>query len=411
MSDIVEEFADIYLFNPTCEYAVASGNASWQPNRLLQKMEADLEVLPIFLARSKDYVLVEKRPSENYLALLKNCGIEVPHFMERKTLHAASSSIQKYSKLKPWGWSPAAHKLLQPLKVHCSEAFQNSPVFNWQQEYRNYYSKEFSRDILLKLLSEFPDEDYILTSNTGQVCSSKFDFEKALLKWGKIMVKAPWSSSGRGLQAVTKTPVHEKVWEKLLGIVKEQGFAMVEPHLDKQLDIAFQFEVEKGNISYLGISNFIADKKGQYQGNHLNGLPNGLDEDLREFVKKVSKKIIAALHKVLSVSELAKIYEGNFGVDALIFKDSAGSLKINPCLEINVRQNMGLLSLQLEKLLLPYSKGIFRTWYQPGSNFMDFSREMQDAHPLQLQNGKIKAGYLPLTEPATEKLFGAYLLL
>ena len=58
---------DLYLFNPTCEYAVGNGSPNWQANRLLQNMEADLDILPMFLATSNDFVLVEHLPSKAYL--------------------------------------------------------------------------------------------------------------------------------------------------------------------------------------------------------------------------------------------------------------------------------------------------------------------------------------------------------
>jgi hypothetical protein len=44
-----DKLPDIYLFNPTCEMAVANSHTSWQPNLLLQKMEEDLVHCPSFL--------------------------------------------------------------------------------------------------------------------------------------------------------------------------------------------------------------------------------------------------------------------------------------------------------------------------------------------------------------------------
>ena len=71
----------IYLFNPTCEYAVANGSANWQPNRILQKMEFDLSALPLFFAGKNDFVLVEKIPSEEFTDSLKQIGIAIPNFI------------------------------------------------------------------------------------------------------------------------------------------------------------------------------------------------------------------------------------------------------------------------------------------------------------------------------------------
>ena len=225
------------------------------------------------------------------------------------------------------------------------------------------------------------------------------------------MIKAPWSSSGRGLQPITKTPVHPKVWEKINGIITDQGYVMVEPLLNKAFDLAFQFEMKKEKIKYLGVSNFITDKKGQYQGNFLNGLPLDLPFQLTEFITSIPETILPPLIKILESSALAKLYEGNFGVDTLIFWDENKNLKINPCLEINVRQNMGLLSLQLEKLIYYGIKGIFSTYYDPRKSFFEFARKMETQFPLTITNRKIKKGFFPLTDFNENTMFGAYILI
>ena len=224
------------------------------------------------------------------------------------------------------------------------------------------------------------------------------------------MVKAPWSSSGRGLQPITKTPVHEKVWEKILAIVKDQGFAIVEPYLNKVLDLAFQFELKKSKVSFLGFSNFSTDYKGQYNGNSLNGLPWNLDQEVLDFAHSIPKEIIPTLIKIIESNKLSESYEGYFGVDTLIFRDENNRLRINPCLEINVRQNMGLLALQFEKVIDKNIQGVYRTFFHPKKTFFQFKKEMEDKHPLVLTNGKIKSGFVSLTDAKEDTLFGAYLL-
>jgi hypothetical protein len=403
---------DIYLFNPTCEYAVANGYASWQPNRLLQKMEEDLGTLPLFFGRPTDVVLAKKIPPPEFLAALEKIGITPPRFIPTDEIAGNRQFINEpKQRLLPWGWSPAVHRLLTPLKNSCAENFKNSPVFNWRPEYREIYSKKFALGILKTLLPKLPPEKILPPHLLPKVCSTKAELETSLLRWGKIMVKAPWSSSGRGLQRVTKTPVVEKVWEKLLGIINEQGYAIAEPLLDKVLDVAFQFELKQGKVQFLGISRFLTDNKGQYQGNFLNGWPENLDATVLHLTELLPEIVVEPLIKTIENSLLAKYYEGNFGVDTLIFRDETGNLRVNPCLEINVRQNMGLLSLQLEKLISPQKKGIFKTFYRQGESFGQFRRQMEINHPLRLQDGKIRSGFCALTPALEDSKFGAYLLI
>ena len=402
---------DIFVFNPTCEYAVANGHDSWHPNKLLQKMESDLEILPMFFSNPEDYILVNKLPSSEFIDSLYRLIIQSPNFILTENISGNKEFINlPKNRLLPWGWSPAMHKQLSLLKPNCSDDFKKSPVYNWQSESKNLYSKKFARDILKTLISEYPDECFIPQDNIPEICTTQKEFEVCIKRWGRIMVKAPWSSSGRGLQPIVKSFMHQKVWAKLLGIVNEQGYAIVEPYLDKVFDLAFIFELKKGKVFYCGPSNFITDKKGQYIGNSLNGLLDGVDKTVQDFVETVPAKIIQPLIQIIESSDLAKYYEGYFGVDTLIYDDESGSLKINPCLEINVRQNMGLLSLYLEKLIHPDKKGIYRIFYKPGITFLQFKKDMEKKYPLKISNNKIESGFFPLTDVFEDTLFGAYIL-
>lgn len=401
---------NIFVFNPTCEYAVANGNASWQANRILQKMEADLAALPLYFSSNKDIVLVSDLPNKQFYAHLDSLGISPPIFTKNNKTDFSSLHNIKINRLNPWGWSPAIHQFLAPLKKQCNKSFQKSPVFNWKPEYRSFYSKKYAQKIQERLCSEFPSEHFIDQSKLTEIATNKSDYEALISRWGKIMVKAPWSSSGRGLQPVRFAPVHPKVWEKLMGIIKEQGYAIVEPYHNKVIDLAFQYHLKAGKVSFEGISNFSTDYKGQYNGNSLNGLPDSLEDEVKEFIAMVPDIVVKPLIAIIESSELAQNYEGYFGVDTLIFRDESDTLKVNPCLEINLRYNMGLLSVQLEKFISPEKKGIFRTWFKPGRTFYDFSKEMQKKHPLHIENQKIVSGFYPVSPAKEDTLFGAYLL-
>lgn len=407
-----EEHPNILVFNPTCEYAIANGNENWQPNQLLQKMEADLSLLLIFLSEKTDFVVVEKLPSDEFLVSLQQINIDIPNFI----LKNAVASNQYFvglpkNKLLPWGWSPAVHKLLSPLKASCSSEFQQSPIFKWKPVHREITSRKFAAEILKQIQTTL-NTDYILPLEfLPKVCTTINDFEAAIHQWGKIMIKAPWSSSGRGLQPISKTPVHPKVWEKVMGIVKDQGYAIAEPLLDKVHDLALLFELKKEKVEYLGISNFCTNSKGQYEGNFLNGLPSTIEKSVSEFIEFVAHKIRQPIINAMETSKMAANYEGVFGIDTLIYTDKSNRLRINPCLEINVRHTMGLLALRIEKLIHQNKTGMYRTYYKPGTSFYTFKKEMEKKHPLKIKRNKIESGFLALTEAKEDSLFGAYILI
>ena len=402
---------DIYLFNPGCEYAVANQNANWQPNRILQKMENDLSILPMYFACKNDIVLVDRLPTHEFTNNLKKLNIDIPEYCVKTSfannIHQINIPINK---LLPWGWSPVAHKFLSPLKELCSPEFQQSPVFNWMTEHRELISRKFALKILKEVQSAIKTDFILPTEQTPLICTTQKDFETAIKKWGRIMIKAPWSSSGRGLQPITKAPVHPKVWEKILGIVNEQGFALAEPMLNKVLDLALLFEIKQGKVKFFGTSYFYTNSKGQYEGNYLNGLPSATDYRIATFINKAIAEIRQALINAIENSLMSQIYEGVFGVDTLIYTDETNTIKINPCLEINVRHTMGFLALRFENLILQNKKGIFSTYFQPGKSFHDFKTEMTQKHPLKLVDKKIEKGFFEVTEARTDSLFGAYIL-
>jgi len=401
----------VYFFNPTCEYAIANGSPNWQANQLLQSMEADLSVLPMYFATGSDIVLVHQLPPNEFFDEISQLLPELPKFVLKTEVNTNPTFTHPpKNELRPWGWSPAVHKFLEPLKPSCSAHFKRSPIANWHEKQRNLYARAFALNIL-KQIQQKKIADFILPEHlTPLVCTTQNDFEVAHSKWEQIMVKAPWSSSGRGLQPVTKTPVHAKVWEKLLGIVSEQGYAIAEPLLKKVADLALQFEISNREVRFLGISNFYTNNKGQYIGNWLNGLPENADKKLVEFMFTAIETIKPALIKTIENSELATYYEGVFGVDMLIYSNSDNSFGINPCLEINLRHTMGLLALQLEKLLYRDVQATFRIYYEQGKTFADFNADMMKTHPLKISENKILSGFLALTPATATSKFGAYLL-
>ena len=407
----MKQHPDVFLFNPTCEYAVANGKSSWQPNRLLQKMETDLATLPQFFAQSGDIVLTDKLPSPEFIHSFNQLEYQLPQFCKKHDfINEATIKPTVLNRLLPWGWSLATHKLLTPLKDFCSNEFKNSPVFNWKPEAKELYSKRFALEILIKLLSEL-HYDFILPEHLlTEICATQSEIEKTISKWEKVMIKAPWSCSGRGLQPITKTPVHPKVWGKITGIINDQGFVIAEPLLNKVADLALQFKIEKGEINFVGISNFFTDSKGQYQGNFIHGIPNEYDKEVAEFLNFLPDVLATPIIKTLKNSRLPLLYEGNFGVDMLIFKDDKNRLKVNPCLEINLRQNMGLLALQLEKLVSPDKMAVYRMFYQHSKSFLEFKNEMTKKHPPEFVNGKLNSGFFALTEADENTQFGAYIL-
>ncbi len=103
-------------------------------------------------------------------------------------------------------------------------------------------------------------------------------------------------------------------------------------------------------------------------------------------------------------------YSGWLGVDSIICETDNNKLLFHPCLEINCRHTMGAVVLALRDRLAEGSGGIFQIMYGKENQYSKFCEEMVNSRPLTKYNGKIIKGFIPLTEPADDSLFGAYML-
>ena len=402
---------DIFLFNSTCELAVANGSVNYMAPAQLRKFENELGTLPWILASSQDIILVEKVPSQQFTDQLENKGFSLPAFQTKESsLSDPSFLLADKGFLFPWGWSPAAHKLLSPLKPGCCPEFGNSPVAEWRDVHRELYSRKSALTILERNIKEYHSDNILSSNDLPDVCTSHEQIIALQHKWGKVVVKAPWSSSGRGLQILRPNEYNLTNRQVITGYLKQQGFVIVEPWHNKVLDLSFQFlSFGNGKIEYRGLTAFSTDHSGRYLGNYLQELPPDLTPELKEFLSENLDNVKTALHQVLASSDYSANYYGWFGVDAIIYKSPDGKLKFHPCLEINCRFTMGAIALRLRTHLAEQSVGEFQITHGKEGDFAQYCEEMARKEPLITDSGKIVSGFLSLTPTLPENGFGAYL--
>lgn len=403
--------SDIYLFNPTCELAVANGSVNYMAPAQLRKFEDELSILPAILAGPEDIVLVDQIPPKQFTDQLGIAGFHLPTFRILASSLADPEFLTcEKGFLFPWGWSPSAHKLLTPLKSGCCPEFINSPVAEWHDMHRELYSRKSALTILERIISEYHPDHILSLSDLPEICTSHEQIIALQHIWGKVVVKAPWSSSGRGLQILRPHEYNQTNRQVITGYLKQQGFVIVEPWHKKVLDLSFQFfAFGNGNIEYRGLSTFSTDHAGRYSGSYIQELPPDLSSELKEFLRENVYNVRMTLHQALSSSNYSTDYYGWFGVDAIIFKTTGGQLKFHPCLEINCRFTMGAIALGLRTHLAEQSIGEFRIMHGKEGDFKRFSDEMTIKEPLIIESGKIAGGFLPVTPTLPESNFGAYL--
>jgi len=228
----------------------------------------------------------------------------------------------------PWGWSRATKQYYLHHGVEADEL----PPDEWIDEVRRLSSREYACTYIKRLLTEIDDERLL-----GKEMEFRTEMPNILPNYTCIF-KSPWSSSGRGV--FVSEGFDTKCQQRLEGYLSAQGgFAMDKFHKDKTLDFAMEFFVKDNGVDFLGYSVFYAAENGAYGYNMVEP-----QEQLLERINIDSKLLnnLIEYHKV-HLGEIA--YRGPVGIDML--KTTNGM--VHPCIEINLRMNMGILAILLEK--------------------------------------------------------------
>ena len=364
----------IYYFNPTCELAVANGSFSYQPPLLLQEMERDLAILPFVFCSKNDFVLTENPPSVEFRQKMELAGFDLPQFYSLTDLEAFPDG--SFDSIYPWGWSPAVHFKLKKLKEKCTDEFKKSSIFSWKDEHHLLYERSTALEFLRNLLNDDSPDWFITKELIGQKVTSCEEIESLLKNHSPLVLKAPMSSSGRGIQIIRNPQLNTQNKQWISGVLKQQNYLVAEPFLEKCTDLSFQFRIiSESEIEYLGFSIFETNTNGQYQRTFIHPdlkrfVPDENITAYREKIESTAKILCKALRKSVYAIE----HRGFLGIDALIFKHE-GKLKLQPCIEINSRMNMGILAMLLEKKIYPDATGKFGLFYGNSGKFDTFATE------------------------------------
>lgn len=379
----------LFLFNPDNEMAVANGNVYYTPPASITFMMNDLAFLPAYFAGRGDHILVPERLDFQFIESRREI-----FGMEDMTVTWKEIGTSHFNELRPWGWSARIHKVLEELKPRCSEVFRQSVMAEWEDERRDLYGRLKAKECLERMRSWMTDlDDQIVPS----VCTTVGAIWE-ITDRESIVVKAPWSSSGNGVYFIRQGKMTGKDAEIVSGMLRRQGYVMVEKRLNRILDFAMEFEVDRFfKVRFLGFSVFTTGNRGEYKGNYI-GPQSRMIEMIGEYVGEAYlENVKASVGRTLEEMFQEK-YIGCLGVDMMIYLDDQGEYRVQPCVEINLRYNMGIVSLCLQRYLVDDAEGCFRIRFagRDGEIVRSVS-EYQQEYPLEAREGKIIAGYVNLT--------------
>lgn len=399
-------FPNVYLFNPDYDMAMANFTPYYKSPAEIMRMITDLSVLPWWFAEKGSYVKVENMALVSLLQkqLKEVCGgnIEMERRLGELLPHAGWTAEWPSTHYIPWGWTPALVYRLRQKGVE--ERFLPS------EEAVKRFRFLSSRQRCLEVLPELVRIDG--TCGEMEACMSLTELEAFLQERGELVLKAPWSGSGRGLLKVSSTSWNTQLAGWAARILRVQGVVMAEPIYDKVADFAIEFYAEKQNgVRFAGYSLFETDAHGNYKLNLL--LPDTeIEKRLAAYVSQdvlyeVRTHLLSALRQLLKGD-----YEGYLGVDMMICR-VAGEYVVHPCVEINLRMNMGVVSrLFFDHYVSPSSSGqyIVEHYAVEGEALENHHRHLS-AYPLKIsQEGRILQGYLPLTPVRKETHYQVYVV-
>lgn len=379
----------LYLFNPENDMALAYGGPFYMLPSNVRKMASDLSTLPMWYAPRGAYAWVdgEHRVQWTDRSVPINLGV-----------NAVTLPDDSFGKVVPWGWSASLKHRLQKegLPSVC-------PSDGILEKIRVLSGRALAVEVLQSMLHLHPFHYAMCVTNEKQV-------DDILKAHPKVLLKAPWSGSGRGIRCVEKTmDIPTKGW--MNRIVRSQGYVVAEPLYNKVADFAMEFYASSEGVSFAGYSVFETDSHGAYKENLLAS-----DEYLQDLLTRwVSSETLVCICRNLE-EELTRLmvphYTGYLGVDMMVCRVE-DAYAVHPCVEINLRMNMGMVSRKVFDLHVhPSSKGRFVIEYYPviGEAFR-IHQELQKQHPMVIEDNKLKEGYFSLTPVFQDTAYQAYVLL
>lgn len=323
----------LHVFNPEHDIALASHLEHFTAPHAGRQLRHDLGFLPVLWALPGDYVLVEEKDAAK--EGLRRLGLSADSEMiDPSDLEALAKDINIASSIKvsPWGWDIAIrHDLIQK-----GVSVDKLPTNAWLNTVRMMSHRAWASSHLLKPLRQIGG-----TAGESFEMSSLQEVQSKLNESHELVIKAPWSSSGRGVRYVKEMTPQLEGW--INNVILRQGSIMVEPYYNKVYDFGMEFfSKSNGEIVYKGLSVF-QTTNGAYTGNILD------DEEHKmallcqlapmELLTSIKNKI-----KELLSTAFTNSYAGPFGVDMMIVREGR-KLMIHPCVELNLRMTMGHIGL------------------------------------------------------------------
>lgn len=272
---------------------------------------------------------------------------------------ASAATPDSTPTLIPWGWNLALRQQL----INIGYPSTILPDESWLQQLRRLQH----RTTLLPLQ---PETRWV---------NNEEELSSILSTTPRLVLKAPWSGSGRGLRWVDGILTeHDILW--LRRVIAHQDGVIVEPRRDIVKEIALEYEIrqteKRKTLLFKGLSLF-ESRNGVYHGNWMLN-----DDAIVQQVEQYTSSLPATRRQIENWlhQTIVPHYSGPLGIDLHI--DRCGQLFVG---EINLRHTMGMVAHALAashttwhgRLLSPIA--LHRVVLSTGSNMGNRSTLLRQA--------------------------------
>ena len=382
----------LYIFNPENDLALADGGANYSPPPAALRIAQDLASLPLWFAGKDDAVALANEENHSFREKVAQC-FEVATGYDKNIRPMITGIV-------PWGWSKQLLRRMRAAGFDDTILPSDDDIAAIRELSNRKSSIRLLRALAERGIDTPPMPLYFTDSDSACAFVSSVP---------RCVVKAPWSGSGKGIMWGIGH-VEEPMRHFCNGIVRRQGGVVCEYFLEKEVEFAMEFFSGDGGISFAGYSLFTSSK-GAYSGNVL-----AQDCEIERFISSyIPLDNIRAVREALC-EELQMLvkdcgYKGYLGVDMMIYKD-AGRVRLNPCMELNLRMNMGMVSrIFCDRYMKKGATGrFFVTFYRNEGEAFAKHKALTEKYPLVIDNDRVVSGYMELSLINEHNRYAAYVV-
>ena len=315
---------DVYLFNPEHDLALAHGAHNYTAPPFARKFRHDLRLLPAWVA-----------PAGSYIAIPDDCSVEGDlqwlhdHHLDITPVPISQIPDIGDCSIHPWGWDATLRHQLVQVGVS-PDCLPSDEQLDWIRRLSHRRISIAIHQALGNAFSTCPVE----LSTVDEVTSF-------MLHHPGCYLKMPWSGSGKGIYRVIDPQGDNHVPRWIDGALKRQGSLLCEVGLDKVQDFAIECNCRDGHTMLIGYSLFDSDFHSQFGSGRVAPM-----DELHVMLLRLYPGLDPVIAQVLMTIDdlIAPHYNGYLGVDMMLYRDSDGNMALNPCVEVNLRMTMGMVT-------------------------------------------------------------------